>query len=116
MSVPWLIGVARHKLADHWRRKARQERLLAEVGGDATVDDPWDAQLDGMRAAAVLERLGPHHRSALTLRYVDGLSVPEVAELLERTVHAAAPIRAATTSTPSSGSGSSTRPPRSAGP
>ncbi len=22
-SVPWLIGVARHKLADHWRRVER---------------------------------------------------------------------------------------------
>ena len=32
--------------------------------------------------------LGPHHRVALTLRYVDGLPVPEVAEILGRTVHA----------------------------
>ena len=32
--------------------------------------------------------LGPHHRAALTLRYLDGLSVPEVAEELGRTVHA----------------------------
>src|SRR5436190_916681 len=22
LTVPWLIGVARHKLVDHWRRKA----------------------------------------------------------------------------------------------
>jgi RNA polymerase sigma-70 factor (ECF subfamily) len=29
-----------------------------------------------------------HHRSALTLRYVDDLPVPEVAETLGRTVHA----------------------------
>ena len=32
--------------------------------------------------------LGPHHRAALTLRYADGLPVPEVAEHLGRTVHA----------------------------
>ena len=32
--------------------------------------------------------LGAHHRAALTLRYVDDLSVPAVAELLGRTVHA----------------------------
>ena len=36
----------------------------------------------------VLDALGPHHRVALTLRYVDGLPVPEVAEILGRTVHA----------------------------
>ena len=37
---------------------------------------------------AVLARLGPHHRVALTLRYLDGLSVPEVADHLGRGVHA----------------------------
>ena len=31
---------------------------------------------------------GPHHRAALTLRYLDGLPVPEVARHLDRTVHA----------------------------
>ena len=52
------------------------------------VEDPWDAHVSSLVATDVLARLGPHHRSALTLRYVDGLSVPEVASLLERTVHA----------------------------
>ena len=36
----------------------------------------------------MLQRLGPHHRAALTLRYMDDLPVPEVADLLGRTVHA----------------------------
>ena len=36
----------------------------------------------------VLADLGPHHRSALVLRYLDGLTVPEVADHLGRTVHA----------------------------
>ena len=31
VSIGWLIGVARHKLADHWRRKAREERLVRAV-------------------------------------------------------------------------------------
>ena len=39
-------------------------------------------------AREVLGRLGPHHRLALTLRYLDGLPVPEVARLLDRTLHA----------------------------
>jgi RNA polymerase sigma-70 factor (ECF subfamily) len=54
----------------------------------APDDDPWDARLDAAVAHEVLGRLGAHHRSALTLRYLDGLSVPEVAEHLGRTVHA----------------------------
>jgi RNA polymerase sigma-70 factor, ECF subfamily len=87
-SIPWLIGVARHKLADHWRRRARDDRLLDDLADRPTVDDPWDARISGLVAADVLERLGDHHRLALTLRYVDGLSVPECAAVLERTVHA----------------------------
>ena len=92
ISIPWMIGVARHKLVDHWRRRARDDRLVAELAFDPDLDDPtndpWDAQLTSMRAIDALQRLGDHHRAALTLRYVDGLPVPEVAALLGRTVHA----------------------------
>ena len=89
LSVPWVIGVARHKLVDHWRRQARDERRLrAMVDDSPPPEDPWDVQLDLVRARETLERLGPHHRAALTLRYLDDLPVPGVAALLDRTVHA----------------------------
>ena len=91
VSTPWLIGVARHKLIDHWRRRSREERLLAAVADDTDLEDPepFDGHLlDRLRTAETLSRLGWHHRAALSLRYVDGLPVPQVAELLGRTVHA----------------------------
>lgn len=28
VTVAWLVGVARHKLADHWRRAARELSLI----------------------------------------------------------------------------------------
>jgi len=88
-TVPWLIGVARHKLADHWRRLAREERGLRLIdSGTEDCDDPWDEAVDAIRARTVLAGLGPHHRAALTLRYVDGLPVAEVADCLGRTLHA----------------------------
>ncbi len=87
LSVGWLIGVARHKLVDHWRRQARQERLVRAVE-EPEPDDPWDAELDRWRAREVLTRLAPQHRAALTLRYLDGLSVPESASILDRSVAA----------------------------
>ncbi len=89
-TVAWLIGVARHKLVDHWRRVGREQRKLAAVASepDDSEDDPWDARLDALRAQEILAELGPHHRLALTLRYLDGLPVPEVADHLGRTVHA----------------------------
>jgi RNA polymerase sigma-70 factor (ECF subfamily) len=87
LSTGWLIGVARHKLVDHWRRQEREQRGLRLLDGES-IEDPWEAQLDAIRARAVLGALGPHHRAALTLRYLDGLSVPEVAAHLGRTEHA----------------------------
>jgi RNA polymerase sigma-70 factor (ECF subfamily) len=89
LTVAWLIGVARHKLVDHYRRRAREERNLAAVADEhVDAEDPWDAHLDAAVAHEVLGRLGAHHRAALTLRYLDDLPVPQVADHLGRTLHA----------------------------
>jgi RNA polymerase sigma-70 factor, ECF subfamily len=90
LNMPWIIGVARHKLVDHWRRQAREERNLRAVADDdrGVHEDLWEDRLDSVRARQTLEGLRPHHRAALTLRYMDDLSVPQVAALMERTVHA----------------------------
>ena len=86
LSIAWLIGVARHKLVDHWRRHERDQRMLAVVAAEPELPaDPWGAELDVMTARDVLATLGPHHRGALTLRYLDGLPVRQVADLLGRT-------------------------------
>ncbi|MGH9084153.1 MAG: RNA polymerase sigma factor [Acidimicrobiales bacterium] len=82
LTVAWLIGVARHKLVDHWRRQGREQGVAEPA--EASVDD-WDVRLDQLAAHATLAYLGPHHRSALTLRYLDGLPVREVAACLGRT-------------------------------
>jgi len=89
VSTGWLFGTARHKLVDHWRQSGREARGLQLIAAQvAVLDDPWDAQLNALRARQVLERLGPHHRAALVLRYVDDLPVPQVAAALGRTLHA----------------------------
>lgn len=88
LSVPWLIGTARHKLVDHWRTEGRRRRVLEELyeGTDEPVD-PNDP-VETLHVRDVLARLTPHHRMALTLRYLDGLPVEQVATHLERSVHA----------------------------
>lgn len=93
LTVAWLIGVARHKLVDHGRRNERDRRRLeavasAAAAGDPAGGDPWPEHIDVLAARDTLATLGAHHRAALTLRYLDGLSVPEVADVLGRTVHA----------------------------
>jgi RNA polymerase sigma-70 factor (ECF subfamily) len=89
VTMPWIIGVARHKLVDHWRRQERDERRLrALTDVQEPAVDPFDGELDVIRVREVLDLLGAHHRCALTLRYLDDLSVPEVAFFLARSVHA----------------------------
>ncbi len=89
ISVPWLIGVARHKLADHFRRRYDRRALpVADVPESDAPLDTWDAELDRIVAESTLRRLSEPHRAVLTLRYVDDCSVNECAELIGRTVHA----------------------------
>lgn len=90
LSTGWLLGIARHKLVDYWRRLGREERSLRSIAARelAEPEDPWDVHLDTLRARATLEMLAPHHRSVLTLRYLDDLPVSEVANILDRTLHA----------------------------
>ena len=90
LSTAWLIGIARHKLVDYWRRLGREERGLRSLAFEHAdeVEDPWDVHLDTLRARETLERLAPQHRVVLTLRYLDDLPVGEVADILDRTLHA----------------------------
>lgn len=89
LSVGWLLGVARHKLVDHWRAAERERRGLADLERvSPTAIDPWPEQLDIAVVHAALARLPVAQRAALTLRYLDGLPVGLVAEHLGRSLHA----------------------------
>lgn len=89
VDIAWLKTVARHKLIDHWRARAREDRKLAlayaaEPSPVVDGNKPADAEL----VTQVLADLRPTYRAALVLRHLDGLSVPDVAEILERSVEA----------------------------
>ena len=86
VNVAWLIGIARHKLADHWRREEREQRHLAAVAAEPPGPD-LDVQVEPELGIEVLGLLSANHRAALVLRHVDGLSVAEVATILGRSVH-----------------------------
>lgn len=88
-STAWLVGIARHKLVDHWRSADRERRGLSAVANEPVAEaDPWDERIDALVAQDVLATLDGIQRAALTLRYLDGLGVGEVAQALRRTVSA----------------------------
>ena len=89
VDVAWLKTVARNKIIDHWRAQAREDRKLAlayTAESSPVVDGSQPA--DAERVTQVLADLNPTYRAALVLRHLDGLSVAEVAEILERSVEA----------------------------
>ncbi len=94
VTVAWLIGIARHKLVDEWRRAERRPRPEpldaehADLERAEDGDEVWNTIIDRQLVDEVMAELGPHHRSALALRYFDGLPVPDVAAHLGRTVEA----------------------------
>jgi RNA polymerase sigma-70 factor, ECF subfamily len=85
----WILGIARHKLVDHLRRQERSVRLVDGGLDEATADVPVeDGSLFRDRAVAALSGVAASQRAALVLRHLDGLSVPEVARELDRSVEA----------------------------
>jgi RNA polymerase sigma factor (sigma-70 family) len=87
----WLCGVARHSVADWWRRR-RPEHLVGSLGGlsaldarPSDADDPEAAALRTEGADALRRHLGcltGREREAVALRFGAGLTSPEVGAVL----------------------------------
>ena len=92
-SVTWLCSIARHRLADHFRRLDREERRRIRVVV-RELDPPADAAMwravDARETVeAALRTLPSLQRAALIFMYVDGLTVREIAGALDRSETAA---------------------------
>jgi len=86
----WLLGIASHKLADHGRRRARDRRVLLELGFEPielSVRDYADyaellAQEGAASAEDALAELPDGQRAAVHARVVDGESYEAIAREL----------------------------------
>jgi RNA polymerase sigma-70 factor (ECF subfamily) len=91
-SLPWVIGVARHKLIDHYRSTAREQRRLALAWSTGVGrDDEQLAEFDDVdpdRVVELLRDLPPDQRLVLVLKYLDGFSVAQISVEIGRSEHA----------------------------
>jgi len=90
VTPAWLTTVARNRLVDHWRSKAREERRLRAAWSNPDTDEWTDdgTPVEPEVIAQVMRTLPPGYQAVLSLRYLDDLTVPQVAEALGRSVHA----------------------------
>jgi RNA polymerase sigma-70 factor, ECF subfamily len=85
-AVTWVISIAKHKLADHYRRLARTERRRVRL-----VSAPPEPGEDAIAAAErredvlrALRSLPPGQRAVLVYRYLDDLPVASIAARVGR--------------------------------
>jgi RNA polymerase sigma-70 factor (ECF subfamily) len=93
VPIPWVLGIARHKLLDHFRRQRRAGWSFVSWEDDIVDHDdllvlPEDDAAARERALAALAAVPLTQREALTLHYLDGLPVADVAALLGRSLSA----------------------------
>lgn len=86
--IPWLIGIARHQLARHFRKQAGEERWwrsgdVREIEPASGGNEFHGAQL-GADIRVALGALPASQQAALIFRFLDGLSVRDVATHLGR--------------------------------
>jgi RNA polymerase sigma factor (sigma-70 family) len=86
---PWLAGIVRNLALDACRARANRRALDAGAGGVPDGAAPGAGPLDELgrreescRVAAALGGLDEVSRSAVVLRYYDGLSSKQIGELL----------------------------------
>jgi RNA polymerase sigma-70 factor (ECF subfamily) len=104
----YLLGIARRKVADHLRRRRWRELLAVDLRPSRPdAESAWDELTEALstrdqgpeesllreeRRQAVRRLVGllkAEQREALLLRYVEGLSIAEVAEVLGKSLAAA---------------------------
>jgi RNA polymerase sigma-70 factor (ECF subfamily) len=84
----WLFAIARYRVIDAAKVRVREEGRLGDGEGEGAPDPrpSPDEQIDDLRLraalAACLEKLGEHVRAAVLLRYQQGFSFEEMAEIM----------------------------------
>jgi RNA polymerase sigma-70 factor (ECF subfamily) len=87
-AVPWLIGIARHHLASHFRTLEREERrhqrMVLQELSVADEGREWARIRQRDAVARALRGLPAMQRAVLVLRFFDRLSVRDIATEIGR--------------------------------
>lgn len=90
LGISWLMTVARHRVADYYRRRSRpgSHTLSSEGMDDAPAGDSDDPEWLALRAEerrellGLIRRLPEEQQDLLALRFAAGLRCPQIAQLM----------------------------------
>ncbi len=83
--LPWVVSIARRLLVDHIRSKSS---IVSTAGINRPAPDHGATSSAEPRLLAALDSVAADHRLVLILRYVDDLTVADVAKEIGRSVRA----------------------------
>jgi RNA polymerase sigma-70 factor (ECF subfamily) len=87
----WLYRIAHNLVVDHYRRQPESPELMLDERLLAAEDDPADAvaqRLSRRQLVAAMHRLTPDQQQVVVLRFAEGLTAREVAEIMNKSVGA----------------------------
>lgn len=89
----WIFRIAKNKLFDFYRKQYRQKIELIDIDDPLTecLSDPEqdterlvELALESQMVCDCLNRIPGHYRITLMLKYIDGKSVKQIAELADK--------------------------------
>lgn len=86
----WLYRIAHNAVIDYYRQRDRQQQVALEDTLTTTASDHnpvvmAEVSLDADRLRAAIGRLTGEQAEVITLRFLEGYSISEVAEMLDKT-------------------------------
>lgn len=90
----FLYKILSNLIIDEYRKRKPVDSLedMKEIGFDPPSDDTasWMNRIDGSKAIILLRKIPEPYKSAIFMRYVQGLSLGEIAEVMEESENAIA--------------------------
>jgi RNA polymerase sigma-70 factor (ECF subfamily) len=92
----WLVGIANHKIIDHYRNQAKDRSLNIRViergsPGSEPVSDASQVISDGVESTELrltvrqaLSNLPLDYREVLLLKYIENMTISEISQVMDR--------------------------------
>ena len=83
----WIYRIAHNTVIDHYRKRKDLMYLTENTvvpGKNSDMEEKLLSEERSAQLASAINRLSPLHQHVLTLRFINGLSMKEVAKIIDR--------------------------------